>query len=241
MMHATWTRTCRLLLTGNTRQNMSIDRAEIDGDVTVDHPQVKGRSDTLELAFDKAPSTRPSVDASGEPASELVLKQLDADGKVHYVMANDQKSQTIDCAHLTLETAQDKNNKTYASAMNADGGVHAFDDTQDMHCGELAVKFQPTTKPSTQPASSGKFDTASIQVESLLARQNVQITTKDGNSATADQLEMRTKDDAREVTLFGQPVARVTQKDSTLAGPIIKFDPDTNRAAVVGAGTMHAV
>ena len=89
----------------------------------------------------------PVAPGANEPATELALKQLDADGKVHYVLTNEQastgsagaKSQTIDCSHLVLQTAKDANNKTYASAMNADGGVHAFDDTQDMQCGQLAM------------------------------------------------------------------------------------------------------
>ena len=243
-MVVSWTRTCRVFVTGDPqsgRQNMSIDRAEIDGDVEIHHPQIRGRSDTLDLAFEKVPTTRPvSPDATG-PATEMALHDLDAEGKVHYVMMNEQKEQTIDCSHLTLETAKDKAGKTYPSAMNADGKVHAFDDTQDMRCGELAVKFQPTTKPSTQPANPQKFDSSSVELSALLARQDVHLSTKDGNAADADQLEMQTKDGVREVTLFGHPFARVVQKDSSLAGPIIKFDPDTNKAYVVGAGTMHAV
>ena len=242
MMHASWTTSCRVFLSpGQNRDQMSIEHAEIEGDVTVDHPQVKGRSDKLDLAFDKTPSTKPASPDGTQPADELALKQLDADGKVHYVLTNDQKQQTLACTHLTLQTAKDKNNKTYAQAMNADGNVHAFDDTQDLKCGELAVKFSPSTRPSTQPASPEKIDTASMQVDSLLARHNVRVSTTDGNSASADQLEMATKDDKREVTLFGHPFAKVVQKDSTLTGPIIKFDPDTNQAYVVGAGMMHAV
>ena len=73
-----------------------------------------------------------------------------------------------------------------AHAMNADGNVHAFDPTQDLRCGQLAMQFQPSTRPSTQPADPGKLDTSSIVIQSLNADQNVHMTTTDGNSAKAD-------------------------------------------------------
>jgi hypothetical protein len=249
LMHASWTKSCRLYMQGEVRENMTIDRAEIEGDVTVDHPQVKGRSDTLELAFEQSPTTKPVSPGSNQPANELQLKQLDAEGKVHYVMASEQpatgaaapKTQTIDCAHLMLATAKNDQNKFYARAMNADGDVHAFDDTQDLKCAQLALKFLPSTQPSTRPMDSSKFDTGAVVVESISAQQDVRISTADGNAASADQLVMETKDGKREITLIGQPVARVQQKENILTGPVIKFDPDTNRAYVVGAGTMHAV
>jgi hypothetical protein len=241
VMNTSWSRTCRLFLTGQSKENMTIDKAELEGDVNVDHPQVKGRSDSLELTFVQMPTTRPAAAGSSGPSNETQLKTMDAEGKVHYVIINEGKNETLACSHLTLETAKDQNNKMYAHSMNADGEVHAFDDQQDLKCGQLALQFLPTTRPSTQPADPTKIDTSSIVVETMSAQQNVRMTTADGNAAKADSLSMVTEDGKRTVTLVGEPNAMVRQKDDVLLGPVIKFDPDTNRAAVVGAGTMHAV
>ncbi|HEX3358794.1 MAG TPA: hypothetical protein VHS31_17590, partial [Tepidisphaeraceae bacterium] len=218
-----------------------IDKAELEGDVIVDHPQVKGRSDSLELAFEQVPTTRPAAPGSSGPGNETQLKTMDAEGKVHYVIINEQKNETLSCSHLTLETAKDQNNKIYARSMNADGEVHAFDDQQDLKCGQLALTFTPTTKPSTQPADPTKLDTSSIVVETMSAQQDVQMTTADGNAAKADSLSMVTEDGKRTVTLVGEPNAIVKQKDDVLMGPVITFYPDTNHASVTGAGTVHAV
>jgi hypothetical protein len=75
----------------------------------------------------------------------------------------------------------------------------------------------------------------------VTAEKDVQIATKTGDIATADRLEMKTVNGKRQVELIGQPYAKLQQKENTMVGPVIRFEPDTNQAAVVGAGAMHVV
>ncbi len=99
-MLAKWTKTCTLYFAaaeGGSASNMNIDHAELDGEVNIDHPQLKLRSDQLDLAFNSAkkpttnPSTMPTVAAGGAMQAKLDsvqasigvldLKILDASAK----------------------------------------------------------------------------------------------------------------------------------------------------------------
>src|SRR5204863_5953473 len=122
MLRADWTRTCRLFFSpvAGSSDAMTIDRAEFDGDVRLDHPQLKGRSDSLTLGFappeeddeasQLAPTTRPTTSPSPQPT----LRDLLAVGGVRYTMlGTDQKSSTIECRRLALATATGADHKPY--------------------------------------------------------------------------------------------------------------------------------
>src|SRR5206468_2225181 len=100
-----------------------------------------------------------------------------------------QKHSTIDCSRLVVATGESPDKKLYAKTVDAEGGVHAYDDEQDLKCGELSLKLAPSTRPSTtQPnANPGQLDTSSIVLESMLAHDDVRVTTKDGDNAAASQ------------------------------------------------------
>src|SRR5205823_5416781 len=131
-----WTRTCRLFFVGATQEAMTIERAELDGDVNIDHPQIKGRSDALELAF--APTTapapaQPSATAHQTTRPAVTLRDLTATSAVHYVLTDSQQKQsTIDCTRLVVATAESDDKKLYPKSIDAEGGVHAYDEQQDL-------------------------------------------------------------------------------------------------------------
>ncbi len=210
------------------------------------------------------PSTRPAA----APAMRSDLKQMIATGTVHCELTDSSnKTQTIDCNQLTLQTALTPDGRSYPHTVTAVGDVHAVDTEQDLRAGHLAVTMRPATRPSiarattrsttnpagnlagnptTGPALAGGAggggamggDTASAQLESLLASSNVRVIGKDGTQAMADQLLVDNKDGKNILKLLGQPYATVIDKKNTLTGPTIVMFPDEQKLQVYGPGTM---
>jgi hypothetical protein len=259
---AKWSKTCTLYFAsgeggsgGAASQSMNIERAELDGDVFVDHPQIKLKSQALELAFDTSkaekggaatrPTTRPVVAMSAtrptsapatQPAIRSDLKQLVATGAVHCEMTDSaKKTQTIDCNRLTLQTAKGADGKIYPNTVNADGDVHAVDPDQDLRAGHLAVNLQP----STQPSKSGGQG-ANAELQSLIAHQDVKVISKDGTTTYSDQLLIDSKNGHNDVKLLGQP-AKIVDKKNTLTGSVIEIFPDRQQLQIVGNGTMKGM
>jgi hypothetical protein len=259
---AKWSKTCTLYFAsgegtsggaGAASQSMNIERAELDGDVYVDHPQIKLKSQALELAFDTtkaekggatsrpttrpvvamATTTRPTSAPTTQPAIRSDLKQLVATGSVHCEMTDSaKKTQTIDCNRLTLQTAKAPDGKIYPNTVNADGAVHAVDPDQDLRAGHLAVNLRP----STQPSKSGGQN-ANAELQSLIAHQDVKVISKDGTTTYSDQLLIDSKNGHNDVKLLGQP-AKIVDKKNTLTGSVIEIFPDRQQLQIVGNGTM---
>jgi hypothetical protein len=231
-----WSRTCRLYFIGENADQMAIDRAEFDGDVQINDPQLRGRSDSLAAAF--APAERSA--ATTRPSQDL--RTITASGHVAYTMISaDGRKQDIECSRLNLATEKGPDKKIFVRSVEAEGPVHAFDDQQELRCGQLAMKLLPTTQPSKDPSA----DVSAMVVEHLLAQDTVIVSSNDGSLAKADQLTMETKAKVRTITLIGRP-ARVEQsqhseQQTILSGPSITFLPDSDHASVNGGGTLHAV
>jgi hypothetical protein len=73
---AKWTKTCTLYFAGgelaSAGGSMNIERAELEGNVDVNHPQIKIKSDALELTFDTSKSgstTKPTTRSTTNPAT----------------------------------------------------------------------------------------------------------------------------------------------------------------------------
>src|SRR5205085_3233681 len=125
------------------------------------------------------------------------------------------KLQTVLGDALELETAHDKDGKLYPRLVNVDGSAHAFDATQDLKAGHIALtlvpstkKPRPTTGPATAPAgtettagvalasadpgaakaapapttrpAAGGLETASVELETMTAREDVSAHSADG-------------------------------------------------------------
>ena len=182
-----------------------------------------------------------SKPAATEPAPVFRsdLRQMIATGIVHCELTDsNQKTQVIDCQRLDLQTARTPDGKVYPRTVIADGDVHAVDPSQDLRAGRMAVTLRPSTRPVSDDKNSADSDTASAQLESLLATTNVRVVGKDGTQAMADQLIVDNKDGKNILKLLGQPTATLIDKRNTLKGPTIIILPDDQKLQVVGAGTM---
>ncbi|MDB5333554.1 MAG: OstA-like protein, partial [Phycisphaerales bacterium] len=213
------------------------------------------------------PSTRPAGDKRG-PQTEL--RTVLATDSVHCQLSDASgKKQTIDCDALELRTAHADDGKLFARQVDANGAVHAYDGEQDLRAGSIALTLRPakpaapdgakgpatrpadertavakasarpSTAPATQPADSSL---AAGELETMTARENVQVTGKDGAVATGDELVITTENGEPHVRLSSAANARVIDaKKNAIAGPVITAEPKKQLAHVIGAGTMHVL
>jgi hypothetical protein len=175
---AKWSKTCTLYFVGEKQSEMNIERAELDGDVAVDHTQLKLRSQGLDLVFEpQGATTKPTTQVaatqiattqaiagaiarattgptskpSTRPAVRADLRQMVATGTVHCEMMDEkQRVQTIECDRLALLTAKTPDGRIYPSTINADGSVRTVDPDQELRAGHMAITLKPTTKPTTR-------------------------------------------------------------------------------------------
>lgn len=200
---------------------------------------VKQSADVQKEISSAKATTRATTQATTRPAVRTDLRQLVATGIVHCEMTDSaKKTQTIDCNRLTLQTAATGDGKIYPKTVNADGEVHVIDPDQDLRAGHLAVVLRPATQPSK---SAGGGDTASAELQSLIAHDHVRVESKDGTITTSDQLLVDNKDGKNNVKLLGEPFAHIVDKKNTLSGPIIEIFPDAQQLQVVGAGNMKGI
>jgi lipopolysaccharide export system protein LptA len=248
LMKVDWLDRCTLYFQGDL-QEMVMDRADLKGQVRVDHPQVQLTSKDLDLHFANPPTTRPATKpATTQPQrSTATLRELDAKGNVHCVMQGNggpADKQTIDTDNLRMLTATAPDGKLYAHNVIAIGQVHAVDPERDLKAGYMSITLaQPTTKPTTRPTTRAARQTGEVaagDLETLIAHDAVHVITADGKTADADQLVIEVKNGKTEVTLHGRP-AVVTRDKDKLIGAIIHMVPDTEDLSVTGAGRMDGV
>jgi hypothetical protein len=234
--HASWSQLCRLYFQGQQPEHMVMQRAELNGQVKIDDPQVKGGSDSLELGFAPAePTGNPSTNPTTRPT--VSLTGLTAAGHVRYsVLQPDQRRQDIECARLVLAMDKGADGKIFLRALDADGPVHAFDQEQSLNCGQLSVKM---SAPPAEPVD--RSNSPQPAIEHLLALESVTVRSASGGVATGQRLSFDRSDGHGAITLDGQP-ARFEQvdKDTILTGPSIRILPDEDHASINGAGTLHA-
>ncbi|HTL29761.1 MAG TPA: hypothetical protein VL282_11085 [Tepidisphaeraceae bacterium] len=242
ILHAEWTKLARIYLrpAAADSQKMVIERAEFDGAVHINQPQqLDLQSQSLALAFDPPqPSTAPAT--TKESVKQPDLREMIATGSVRTVLTDDAgKAQKIDCGKLNLATTRDASGKIYPHIVRAIGNVHTSDPDQDLTAGSLVVTLKPSTKPSTEPADSSVAST-NVQLDELMASDNVRVVTKSGSTASADTLTAKGPEGDRHVELIGQP-ASVGDPQSKLEGKIISFDEADQKAYVKSEGKLHAI
>ncbi|HEY7087199.1 MAG TPA: hypothetical protein VH518_03860 [Tepidisphaeraceae bacterium] len=222
-----WSKSCVLTMTGKTREELTIQRAELSGDVEIDHPKLKLNSDTLLVAFG------PSSDSDTSKSPQV--KQLVATGSVKCDMQDpqQQRMQHITTDRLTVDTMKTETGELRPQVVTADGHVRAFDDQeQELRAGHLVATLAPTTRPTDPP-----------HIERFIAQQDVQFKSKDSHGH-ADQLDaVASGVDDYLINLQGQPFApaTVTGGESTLTGAIIKIQPKKQIVQVLGPGTLDGV
>jgi hypothetical protein len=240
---ASWTRRGVLHFTGNAAQPDSVDRADLDGHVTVEHPSFNLKSNQLALEMEKfaVPATRPGQAAG----SDVAVKRATAVGDVQCrLMRPGQADRGIDGDRLVLETAPSPDGKRSPRSVVADGSVHAFDLQQEIFADHLESLMRP--KPTQVVASSKKTkdadDADALDLESLHARTKVHAKLKSGAIADADELRVTTKNNKQSIELRGQPSATIADgKGNTLSGPVLHVSPDPLLVTVDGPGTMRKV
>lgn len=221
MVHASWTDSCQIEIAGEQFDAMQISRAELAGDVVLKHPQINGRSDTLDMQFDAS-------------SDEMMIRQLLATGNADYTITDSRnQSQSMRAERLLVTTVKDPAGEIYPSSIDAQGGVRTSDAEREMSAGKLLLKLTPVTA-----IDGGRMQ---IDVESLSAEGEVKIRTNEGQSAQADKLTISGAAGDRVIELIGVPNAIVADKEATLVGPTIRIHPETGSAAVIGAGSLKAI
>jgi hypothetical protein len=269
---ATWTKDCHLYLaqsaaTGDgdkdqsaedqMKSGLAIERAELAGDVKVDHPNLKLSSDQLTLGFERATAattapgtqpvagaltTRPAVVAGKSDSAQSQIHEIIAKGQVHCRMIEPQQApRTIDTQLLRVEMAHPARGAAYAKLLRADGDVVASQAKQVLRARHLVAQLAPR-EPGSTSRSSSAGESTEVRLVSLLASDEVKLTTGAGAGATADRLTATAGPDGRQIYhLFGAPNATVSNGQTVIAGRTIDYDPVRQLASVPGAGTIHAV
>ncbi|HVT90479.1 MAG TPA: hypothetical protein VHD56_16615 [Tepidisphaeraceae bacterium] len=223
-LKAQWADSCIMTLVGPSHDKLTIRRADMSGDVKIDHPGLKLASQTLSADF--APPTNPNDKNSVPP-----LKQVDARGDVDCSIVQDpQKSQRITAQSLRLVTEMGADGKLAPRSIVADGQVHSFDPAgeQELRAGHLEamVAQGPTTQPSD------------VRLQSLIAQRDVVFKFAKA-SGTASQLEVNgdPQDQNSDLKLTGQP-ASVVMEQGTLKGSIINVHMKSQTMEVIGPGSL---
>ncbi|HWE02388.1 MAG TPA: hypothetical protein VG326_08240 [Tepidisphaeraceae bacterium] len=265
-MDVRWTRGAKVYFAANGQNDQAVEHMDLAGDVDVKHPQLAMQSQALSLFFEPAPKTPAAVlpvAAGAKPtpkeSSQAELKRVFASDAVHCVLAGQNgKKQTIDCSTLEMRTAKAPDGKFYARTVDAEGAVHAYDEDQDLRSGIVLLTLKPAKPPASKAgptasgagaakkiaATQGTADPAeggAVELEKMIARQDVQVINKEGSRATGSELIVTTSEDgANHVRLTGAPLASVIDaKKNVVTGPLITVDPKTGIAHVIGAGNMH--
>jgi hypothetical protein len=229
ILKANWSQRCVLTLSGADRANMSIQRADLSGDVNIDHPSIKLKSASLEVEFEPeiASATQPAQSRGGTVPRELIAK-----GNVicDVIDAQQQRQSHIRTDELHVTTARTETGQLVPRELVAVGNVHTYDveESQGLWAGRLHATLAPTTRPSDSP-----------RLEKVSAQENVRFVTADGSGAS-DFLDATAEADDYNLVLQGSP-AVIRNGESELRGPRIDIKPKRQFVEVAGAGSMHGI
>jgi lipopolysaccharide export system protein LptA len=239
---AEWTRSCAITFS-ELGDALAMKSATLDGDVRITHPQVTLSAGQVDLGFTDpqptAATTRPAQSLRSVRARHGVRGQVaDAQGQAG----------TIEAEELAIDLANPDDGEPYVQTLVARRDVRVADAAQSLAAQSLEATFAPvspgpatdsTTRPTTRPATL--LAGGDVQLRSLDAGGGVTWTGDgDGTRATGDTLAIRTLDGPATVVLSGAPAVLV-DGENALRGERIEFEPDTDRARVVGAGELQAV
>ena len=255
--HVEWVERCTMrLAAGATRQEMSIEHAQLEGNVQVDSPQLAMRSDKMDLTFDpdakrtkrQAPDDAGATGAGGRiDPSSAPIRRLDAQGTVKALIRSDtpDDSQRLDCNKLLVHFEDAPDGRAVPRQIVADDSVVASRAGSDLRAGHLEATLAPSTQPSDSAdvaRRAGPASMPSMQVESMVAVDDVRASGSDGAFARADRLTLEQTADGPKYKLVGErDLARAGDARNVMTGPTIEFEPNTGRAHVIGPGTLHGV
>ncbi len=205
----------------------------LKGDVDVEHPQLQ-QFNAGQLRMDFAPSSR-------RKSSSAQLRQITATDHVYCLIADRQQQlQSIRADKLTVFMAEDESGQAYADRVAASGSVVAGNDLEQIQADSLQADLVPPHE--RQEKSRSTTRSAELAgLRKLVAVGNVKVKSADGETITADRLQVRQSPQrASWVLIEGNP-AIVAQGESLLSGPFIEVDTATDRAITTGGGRLVAL
>lgn len=258
-----WDKSCELKLVRSNDGQLVIDRAQLAGNVVIDHPQMDVQAQALDLQFAHSQAhEKPAEDSSSDAASTgamehegvnesmVALERVSARGQVKASFAGASgQQQEISADALDLVFAADAKGRSYPSVVHAQGQVRAHTADQSFSAGSLEIAFDPAPPPQPEAAKksgthdAGKdelFDQTGIVIRTLTAQGQVRIKTPD-TMVDADRADYLLVGGSRKVTLTGKPMATLQTADARLTGRVVELEPDIQHARVVGAGSLHAM
>jgi hypothetical protein len=246
-MRTSWTKSCELLFGGADAESMAIQTANLEGDVHVQHPQLKVDSQKLQLAFAPEPTAagkrRPSTAPGG---TDVTLKEVHAQGAVKAEVKDQAgKSQALECQQMDLTAGRTADGQFFAERLVAEGNVRAYDADQDLRAGRLVADMAPLDPAAAKQAPAANAgaggEMTGIQLKRMVAERGVRLKGRDATSAEADMLEVAMDgQQPKLVRLTGQP-ARVIKAQNTTVGGVIELNPQTQEYEIKGPGAMHLV
>ena len=237
VLHAVWSKLAEFdFAQPPGAKQASVRLGHMEGDVSIKHPRVALKSQALDLLFEP-PEQSPAT--KGGKSSEANLRQIIATTGVWCeVDGSDAKKQTIEADRLALDTGKSAG-KLFARHLNATGSVHAYGE-DDLRAGYVDLLLKPSDKDKPKPKTAD--DTAQVELEKMVARENVVAKSKDGSVASGDNLLVTTENGHQHTVLTSATQATVIDiKGNIVKGPEIRFDSAQGKAHIVGAGSMHAI
>jgi hypothetical protein len=239
---AKWSKKAHFDFLPKSDNEMAIQSATFDGDVKIDHPQLKLAAQELILAFNPFEGDSKSAQGGAPPLSEV--KATDAGNRVDCQLFDASgKRQEVKSHFLDLHTARTSDNRVLARQVDAAGSVDATDGTQELLCDRVRMLLRPSTgkKPADAPDAAEGMDTSAVELDRMDARGNVIVKSKDGSRTQSDDLLVAMDPDGPHVMMTGNSLSSVIDaKGDRLTGEKIVIQPNQQIAHVIGTGTIHS-
>jgi len=232
---AAWANGCDVHFYDLPGDQMEIRDADLEGDVSVDHPRFNlSAQKDVKLTFDE-PAAGGQQKQSSPPLRQIVAEG-DANCVVHDAKGGDRK---ISGEKLTLTRDSGPDGKLYARQIVCEGAAHAEQADESISAGSLTFDLLPTTRKSEDADELGN----DVALDKLVATEDVVVNGKDGSGARADELRVKMVDDQPHVHLWGSidHPAVVKNKTSTITGSVIQLDPHNQFASINGPGSFDGI
>jgi hypothetical protein len=198
--------------------------------------------------------------ASTHPSQpkQPTVRQVIADDAVHCVLVDEVGgTRELNGEHLDLTTAKDVAGNLYPKLVNASGNVMAKEKGSQLNADELAIQLVPAkAKPAAAAAAaaaataqksaaapanaSASVSSGSVELQKLVARNNVRATSDKGDVATGDMLVVTMAyDGSPQVELTGKTAKVQNAKGSVLTSTRI-IVPNKDEQQALGPGTLVA-
>ncbi len=210
-----------------------IRTAVLEGDVSVDHPEMNLASKKLTVEFDpRGPRTGEDSGAFGgggiasaHAEGSVLARMPGTGGKPDSAMQGDE---------LFLFTKPGAGGKRYPSEIKSNGNVRATDGKQDLTADHLAIELLP---------SRAGLSAGSSKVQALTATGNVVARTDDGTLVRTDTLVAKNVAEAPDITLSGR-MSTVEGKDGgwkMASASDIHYTKNDGQAAIPGPGVLTGI